>query len=566
MSNYTIIPSNLQYQSAPTVDQKISVTLQESPKTLVEYDRVSNVSLAQVFEDERNASFTYRPTFKFSFLYENSMIGTTSYVPFRDNLYLVDNENSFVSGIWRGYPQYYEFDVLRSDVDNTHIGYKAISAYSYNWSFYLSYGFQNDPDKELYSVINNNSYTWKAKDGIPFVIKNIQINGNPLISFECIAPHGLEPGESVRLSFKYGNKDVFEVFSLGNGLLGSDATIFNVYNVGFTGTTFANSSTGTFIRIIDTQIASETTSEYYIRKNRILTNKSDAIITKVGFEKNPFLDEKKLEFSSITPNNLTRISQKTSSNTYSVSFKRDIDLTGLIDNQKRPVSELFLTVINKGYSGYFNKPKNGVGLKQGWKFNITDPVNFWWDENNVNSNTNIPVSSYTQTNGVTKTFYYNQDLSLGSLIDGDFCEWNNYTQTERVISPYYQKIKYNQDNFQVTTSLDTNAPGFYYQSHFAMPIRVFSNYIEVGDLNFVDEVPSWAYFSKSDQQFRWRDLYSFGFFDEENRGVDYPFLNDAHYPYINTIFRLTADNAGINFNSGLTGSTIPYQPLIDKCE
>ena len=357
MSNYTIIPSNLQYQSAPTVDQKISVTLQESPKTLVEYDRVSNVSLAQVFEDERNASFTYRPTFKFSFLYENSMIGTTSYVPFRDNLYLVDNENSFVSGIWRGYPQYYEFDVLRSDVDNTHIGYKAISAYSYNWSFYLSYGFQNDPDKELYSVINNNSYTWKAKDGIPFVIKNIQINGNPLISFECIAPHGLEPGESVRLSFKYGNKDVFEVFSLGNGLLGSDATIFNVYNVGFTGTTFANSSTGTFIRIIDTQIASETTSEYYIRKNRILTNKSDAIITKVGFEKNPFLDEKKLEFSSITPNNLTRISQKTSSNTYSVSFKRDIDLTGLIDNQKRPVSELFLTVINKGYSGYFNKPK-----------------------------------------------------------------------------------------------------------------------------------------------------------------------------------------------------------------
>jgi hypothetical protein len=542
------------------------VTLQESPKTLVEYDRISNVSLAQVFEDERNASFTYRPTFKFSFLYENSLIGTTSYIPFRDNLYFVDAEGSSVSGIWRGYPQYYEFDVLRNDTNNTHIGYKAISAYSYNWSFYLSYGFQNNPDKELYSVLKNNSFTWKAKDGIPFVIKNIQINGSPLVSFECIAPHGLNAGESVKLSFKYGINDTFEVYSLGNGLLGSDLTVFNLFNIGYTGTTFADSVTGTFRRIIDTQIADETISQYYIRQNKLLTNNTDAIVTKVGFEKNPFLDEKKLEFSSITPNNQTRVSQKTSSNTYSVSFKRDINLTSLLDNQKRPVSELFLTVINKGYSGYFNKPKNGIGLKQGWKFNVTDPVNFWWDDNNVNSNTNIPVSSYTQTNGVTKTFYYNQDLPLGTIVDGDFCEWNNYEQVERVISPYYQKIKYNQDNFQVTNGADTNSPGFYYQSHFAMPIRVFSNYIEVGDLNFVDQVPSWAYFSKSQQQFRWRDLYSFGFFDEENRGVDYPFLNDAHYPYSNTIFRLTADNAGINFNEGLGGLNVPYQPIIDKCE
>ena len=566
MSSYTIIPSELRYQSAPSVDQKVTISLNESPKTLVEYDRNSNVSLAQVFEDERNASSTFRPTFKFSFLYENTLTGTTSYLPFQYNLYYVDNENSTVSGIWKGYPQFFEFDVLRADMDNQHINYKPISAYSYNWSFYLTYPFKNDYNKKMQAVINNNSFNWIAKDGIPFVIKNTTENGNQVIAFECIAPHGLTVGESVELSINYGRTNIFQVYSLGNGILGSDLTIFNIFNIGYTGNTFANSVTGTFKRIINSRNILETKSEYYVRQNKTMTMSSDAIITKTGFEKNPFLDERKFEFSSITPNNLSRVSQKTSSNVYSITFKRDVDLGGIIDNQKRPVSELFLTVINKGYSGYFNKPINGVGLKQGWKFNITEPINYWWNDTNTDSNSNVPVSSYTQTSGVTKTFYYNQDLPTGTTIDGDFCEWNNYEQRERVVSHYYQKIKYNQDNFQVTNTADQNAPGFYYQSHFPLTIRSFSSYIEVGDVDFVDQVPTWSYFSNADQQFRWRDLYSYGFIDSDNVGVDYPFLNDTHYPFSNTIFRLTADNSGINFNDGLLGINIPYQPIIDKCE
>lgn len=566
MSNYTIIPSELQYQSAPSVDQKLTISLEESPKTLVEYDRNTNVSLAQVFEDERNDSSIFRPTFKFSYLYENTLTGTTSYLPFQYNLYYVDNENSTVSGIWKGYPQFFEFDVLRTDIDNQHINYKPISAYSYNWSFYLTYPYQNDYNKKMYAVINNNSFNWVASDGIPFVINNTTENGNQVIAFECIAPHGLTVGESVELSISYGRTNIFQVYSLGNGILGSELTIFNLYNIGYTGNTFSNSVTGTFKRVANSKNILETRSEYYVRVNKTMTVSSDSIITKTGFERNPFLDEKKFEFSSITPNNVSRISQKTSSNTYSITFKRDIDLRGVVDNQKRPVSELFLTVVNKGYSGYFNKPINGVGLKQGWKFNITEPINFWWNDNNVDSNTNIPVSSYTQTSGVTKTFYYNQDLPLGSLIDGDFCEWNNYEQRERVISQYYQKIKYNQDNFQVTNTADQNAPGFYYQSHFPLTIRSFSSYVELGDVDFVDQVPTWSYFSNADQQFRWRDLYTYGFVDSEGVGVDYPFLNDAHYPFSNTIFRLTADNSGINFNDGLLGINIPYQPIFDKCE
>ncbi len=389
----------------------------------------------------------------------------------------------------------------------------------YNWTYYISYPYHNNYNKQLSYNLNGTSLTWTASEGIPFYINNSLQNGNNVIAFQCISPHGLSVGEYVELSFSYNNIKLFQVYSLGNGLFNSGEYIFNIYNVGYTGATFANNTTGTFKRVINPDNILETKSKYYIREHKILTNVEDCVMTKNAFEKNVFIEEKKFEYSSITPNNVSRVSQKTSSNSYNITVNYDLDLANLLDNQKRPVSELFLTVINKGYTGYFNKPTNGVGLKQGWEFNLTKSTNYWWNDSNLNSNTNILTSSYTLTSGVTKTFYYNRDLMSGDTIDGDFCEWNDYEQLERVVSPYYHKIKYNQNIFQTTNTSDTNSPGFYYEPHSSMTIRVFSDYIETGDLQFIDGVPSYAYFSNSDQQFRWRDLYSYGFIDNLDRGV-----------------------------------------------
>ena len=401
-----------------------------------------------------------------------------------------------------------------------------------------------------------------AEDGIPFSINNATQNGNNIISFQCVAPHGLVSGEYVELSFSYNNINLFQVYSLGNNAFNSEEYVFNVFNVGYTGTTFANNTTGTFKRVTNPQNIIETKSKYYVRRHRILTNVNDCIMTKNAFEKNVFTEERKLEYSSITPNQVTRVSQKTSSNSFNVTVNYDLNLDGVLDNQKRPVSELFLTVINKGYTGYFNKPHNGVGIKQGWEFNLTKTSNFWWDDNNTASNTNIQVSSYTKTSGVTKTFYYNQDLMSGDTIDGDFCEWNDYDQIERVVSPYYQKIKYNQDVFQTTALTNTNAPGYYYEPHHSMTLKVFSNYVETGDVNLIEGIPNYAYYSNSDQQFRWRDIYTYGFRDNLGRGVNYPFLNSAQYPFENTEFRLIPE--GINYTT--LGVQFPYKPLIDGCE
>lgn len=562
--DYRIIPSQLEYKSAPSVDQRIAISLNNEARVITEYDRIRTVGLSQVYNDERQASSVFRPAFEISYLYSNSYIGTTNYTPFLYNLYYVNPEISIFSNVWYGYPQFFEFDFFRPNVVDQHITYESKSAYTYNWSYYVSYPYSNNYNKKLSYTLNNNNLTWTASTGIPFIIKKSTSNGDKIISFECVMPHGLKVSESVKLSFSYNNTNIFEVYSLGNDTLDSDIFVFNVYDIGYTGTTFLNNKTGVFKRVANFENPLESTSKYYIREHKILTNNDDIIITKTGFQKNAFLESKQLTLSSITPNGLTRISQKSSSNAYTITSKRDLDLSILLDNQKRPISEIFLTIINKGYSGYFNKPfGNNVGLKQGWFFNITETNNPWWDDNNIDSNSNISVSSYNDT-GNTKTFYYNNNLNLGDVIDGDFCEWNDYEQVERVISPYYNKIKFNQDNFQTTTGQTTNGDGYYYRPHHSTTLKVYSDYIETGSINDVDNIPSYSFFSETDQEFRWRDIYDYGFIDELGRGVDYPYLNNAQYPFGNIIFRLSPE--GINTNNYITGINVPVKPKIDGCE
>lgn len=566
MNNYTIIPSNLKYKGAPSVDEKVSISLDQTSHEITEYDRSATISLAQVYDDERQGCTVFRPTFKVKYLYDNTYTGTTTFLPFQYNLYYVNPEQSFVNGTWKGFPQYYEFDFFRPIVDNQHFPYKSKSAYTYNWMYYLTYPHTNNYKKKLvyYSDIPNGDMDWLAEEGIPFIIENIEINGNGLISFKCIGSHGLTPNEYVELSLTYRNSNIFQVYSLGNGLVDSDEYVFNVLNIGYTGNTFADNVMGTFKRVINPDNLTETKSKYYVREHKVITNLDDLIVTKIGFEKNVFREDKQFEYSSITPNKISRVSQKTSSNAYNMTSAYDLDFAGYIDNQKRPLSEIFLTIVNKGYSGYFNEPSFGVGLKQGWEFNLTKEVNEYWDLFNNESNTTVPLSSYTQTSGATKTFYYNGDLMKGDVMDGDFCEWNDYEQIERVISTYYHKINYNQTVFQTLDYPDTNSPGYYYQPHNKMTLRVFSDYIETGDVNFIEQVPSYSFYSSADQQFRWRDLYTYGFTDNLERGVDYPFLNTAHYPFEDITFRLIPE--GINYNESLYGTDFAIKPLIDDCE
>ena len=286
-----------------------------------------------------------------------------------------------------------------------------------------------------------------------------------------------------------------------------------------------------------------------------------------GYEQNIYNNKQKCEVKSLTPNQRKRTSVKEGSRSYTLSFNCDVNTLTLLDNQKRPVSELFFTTIWRGYFGWTDK------LKQGWDFNTfldKSKPQIWWDTNNPDSNTMINKSQYTSLLGNTPFYYFNM-LSEGDVIDGDFCEWNNFEQLERVISNYQHKFTYNSKWFALDNTLPpTNQPGYFYQPHMGVQIRSFSDYIEEGSSTVVG-IPDYAYYSTTNVLFRWRDLYPYGYIDTDGVGVDYPYLNDTHYPFLNTIFRITPEGYNIPSDYNQLGkvpiniTTIP-DPISDDCE
>ena len=584
-----IILGSLRYKSAPDIEQKIQVPFFQTTKENVEFDRTADLELEQLYDDERQACDIFRPSCKLSLLFKNSYSGQTSYYPFASSLYY-ENVNNLLATTclgevvtdYGGFPQYYEFDFMRfdnnisgytiPDSNNvTHVNFVNKKAYNYNWTYYVSYPYENDYTKNLTAVesTTNTTLAWVAGDGIPFVIQLGTSKGSNVIQFRCPVDHGLSIGESVQLSFDYQGIDVFQVDLLGDDYFGSESTIFAIYNPGYTGGIFVNGVTGTFKRIKNQSSSADSKSIYYVRKHKIITLEDDAVITKSGFEQQIFKKVKKLEKEKYTPNKQTRISLKESDTVYTLTFTRDISINPLRDNLLRPLSELFISIIWKGYFGWtFGVPKPGgtfYGLKQGWGFNIqpfgtsTTPSP-WWNNLNSTSDVNQQVLSYN-TPTSNKPFTYIKPYTSGDTIDGELCEYNYVEQKERVISDYFHKIKFNPNHFSIgLTALNNNTDGYYYKVHYPITIRAYSDYIEDGDSQIVVGIPDYAYFSKTNNSFIWRDLYPYGYIDANNIGVDYPFLNNAHYPYRDIIFRLIPE--GTNY---VVNDTVKL-PTIDNCE
>ena len=570
-----IVLGEKRFASSQNQDISIDIPLEMTSKDYVEFDRNVDLSLQSVFDRERQESTIFRPSCKYSFIFKNELTGTTQYTPFRDNLFYTNSINNAVSQItipntpWEGYPQYFEFDLVRTDNNtigytkppNNHINFINKSASTYNWTHYLSYAFNNDFDKPLYTIDSETlaSWYWLANEGIPFYIK-IGTDQNPNeISFKCPMEHGLNSGEYVQLPFSYNGNNIYQVSSIGDTGYGSEKYIFNIDNIGYTGTTFQTGTIGNFKRIINDTNTGETTSKYYVRLHKILTEAECAVVVKAGFELNNFRTINKFEKAVLTPNNQDRTSVKEGNQSYTLSFNCDIDINPLRDNQKRPITELFFTTIWKGYFGWTKD------LKQGFDFNtplINSQPNPWWDQTNPLSIIGINQLSYnSNTLPTVGPFYFNDNLKPGDIIDGAFCEWNDYEQTERVISEINHKISFNNNYFNVPSlAPPTNPLGYYYKPHSKLTIRVFSDYIEEAPSEGVIGIPEYAYYSNLSNSFRWRDIYEYGYVDTSDIGVDYPFLNGKHYPYSNYVFRVYPEGIGLQNISEI------QEPTIDDCE
>jgi len=573
-----IILGSLRYTTSPNVNDEIDISLTQNTKEIVDFDRIVDLNLETVYDNERQESTVFRPSTKFIVVFKNEFSGSTTYTPYKNNLYYTNPINNASSQLlssspntvpWEGYPQYQEFDFIRTDNNvvgytvppNNHIDFLNKSATTYNWTHYMSYPFKNDYTKQMYAVDydTTTSWSWVVSDGIPYLITlGSDLNGRH-IRFRSPVKHGLSVGEYVKLPITYNGESTFKVTKLGDFGYGSDEYIFNIRNVGFTGTTFLTNNSGTFKRVISKTNENETTSKYYVRVHKIITNSNESVLVKSGFEQNIFKNTIKDEIAILTPNNKQRSSTKEGSQSYTLSFNVDIDINPLRDNQNRPISQLYFTTIWKGFFGWTRK------LKQGWEFNIplvNSQPSSWWDEFNTLSNTTISESTYTsETIPSQGPFFYNKDVISGDTLDGDFCEWNDYQQTERLISRYCHKIKFNNNWFYLTNdNFQTNQFGYYYYPHNPIIIREFSDYVEESQDQNIVGLPDYSFYSNLSNGFRWRDLYPYGFIDQNNIGVDYPFTNGKHYPFVNTIFRIIPEGTNVkNINE-------IQDPLIDDCE
>jgi len=560
-SNYLIVKPDLRFKSAPDSDITFVTELNQTQSEVVDYDRTVNINLATLFNVERQKSVIFRPTVKLSYIYENGLVGYSNYRPFRNNLYYVNPEQSVINGVWSGLPTYEEFEFIRTDVDSTQLNFVTKSASSYNWNVVLSYPYENDYSVPMqYYFSNGLSLTpWVSGDGIPFQISQGTENGTPLIQFTCPVPHGLSVNEYVELSFDYSGVNTFQVSFLGNNTVGSDEYIFSIYNVGFTGTTFNSGNQGVFKRIIDINNSGETKSKYYVRLHKIISNPHDSIITRNGFELNPFNDGAAYQFSSLTPNNVGRVVNYQSSNTYNITMARDLEITNQVDNNKKPVTQVFATFQNVGYFGWFNQ------LRKGWAFNMTSKeTNPWWSTTNPTSLENNITSGYTKVqSGDTYNFTVNLPRYSGDTMYGDWCEWNESDQLERVVSNYMNKMTYYQKAFDIAPTASTNPNGFYYQVHYPITLKVFSDYLETAEQSGTIGIPYWAYFSNNNKLWFWRDIYEYGYIDNLGRGVDYPYLNSSHYPFQDIVFRLYPE--GASFDITELYQIVP-DPIIDGCE
>jgi hypothetical protein len=545
-----------------------------------------------VFDDERQNSDIIRPTCKFSLLFQNAYSGFTNYPPFENNLYYLNSDAAAFAQCqgnantvsWTGVPQYNEFDFIRTDYNvsgytqppNEHLTFIPKSASSYNWNFFVSYGYENDYTKPMRATDKKTNIilNWIVGDGIPFIIENTVYNGRNTVSFRCPVKHGMMVGEFVKLSFSYNGTDLFQIDSLGSNTFGSEEYVFNIIDVGYLGGTFSDGVTGTAKRVILNEHEDDTISTYYVRRNKILTDSENAVLVKAGFEQNIFGEKKKYESSGFTPNQVARVSVKEGSQSYTLSFNKDVRVNPIRDNQKRPITELFFTVVYKGFFGWmFGLPDGSGGyhgLKQGWEFNL--PLNsvgvpdYWWSNFNSDSDTNIPVGTYTTAQSIPpyvsssfNGFTYIESLKEGDIIDGDYCEWSDYDQKERTISNIFHKLRFNPFVFKIGGTV-ANQFGYYYQPHHVLTTRVFSDYLEDGDIKNVVGIPDYSHFSTTKNLFIWRDLYPYGFVDSGGIGVTYPFLNGVHYPFRDIIFRIIPE--GTNYKE----QTIIADPTIDNCE
>jgi hypothetical protein len=305
-----ILPSK-RYANADDQELSIKLNLETSESLLRIGDRDIILDVAKLYDDERNKSVNYKIFGKMNMVFRNMYSGNSNYEYLKERLYLIgDGSNNDFTG----FIPYDEFAFLRRDLyrqvtttptgttlggeynpvtsyvgSTGHTTVTAMSAPYQNWNIYLSYVYTGDTQFPMkYSLSGGTTYEFIASDGIPF-----RVAGNAkTFTLTSPVPHGLSSGEYVIISGK-----TYYVNNVGNEIYDSENYVIILNKSQFTSAD-ANTLSGSLVvvgkRCLDRNNVSGSTSTYYVRKHKTLTNTSGYILDNVGFENPIFEHERKL--------------------------------------------------------------------------------------------------------------------------------------------------------------------------------------------------------------------------------------------------------------------------------
>jgi hypothetical protein len=563
-----ILPSKKFFGSI-NQDQNIRIGLDETENLLREGDRTIILNNAELFNKERNESDNYKIHGKLRMVFRNLYSGTCEYEPLLEKLYLVGDggDNNFT-----GFIPYNEFAFLRKDVvrqsnpiqtvsslslytpnitysgETSHIPISSIDAPYHNWNIYLSYVYGQDENFPMkYTLSGGTVFDFVSGDGIPFRVED---NGS---TYKLISPveHGMLAGEYITISGGTLNNSVnisgrtFSIISVGDSIYRSEKFVLDISKSEIPlGTTLTTVVFGK--RCIDRDNLTGTTSTYYVHKHKTLSEKSDYILDKIGFESSIWENERKLLLENSAGVN-DYLVERNMMETMIYDFKESFVLTGLTNNLGYLPTEVYVTVILANKNGFFEYPP-----KVGWKFNFH---NTWVDEyfdGTDSIETAIPTTAFTKTvDSNTYTFTGGTELPLNTILNGGFIEYNRSELKERTISDAYHRFSnplfvfdYGQTGTTVSFSGGslTNMYGLFYQPHHKVKLRELSPYIESSVTNQIYGLPQNAKYFEDELLWKWRDLYDHGYIDPDGFGTNYPFINNLHYVKSDINFYLRNEN------------------------
>jgi len=343
-----------------------------------------------------------------------------------------------------------------------------------------------------------------------FIINSEQalVGDRLMMSFTTPVKHGLSQGEKVKLTGLLTNNGTYTVVRLGKS--NGDYQEY-VFTVDITEEIVLGDNPR-MIRIYDGR-----QSTYYFRKFKKITSKLDSEgatnndyeIFPLAFSQNVFED-----------------------NNNHFVINEDVDIAGLVDCHKRPLSELYITLIKTDSNNTFTQIKSGLDMPYitGALGNTTLP--------NIRLITNSSVSNEELDSDVKitdDTFY------------GDVAEYNFLELKEKVLGEV--RHRFNTKNRISTSTLlndtdfnDTKVDlgiryeGYLYKPHHKIKIRDFSSYVEQGNSNTLN-MPNYKA-PLDGGRYLWRDLLDIGTNDAKESTVDYPFLNGAHYINSEILFKV----------------------------